>query len=251
MPENHLTGPLDESEYQLWANRYCSKQEAEIKDIPPPEGPRGHVRWAEKALERTELNARRRNMLDAPGDLQSLHDRASDLARQDTAETQRLIETKAPGDAKTAAQRLRRIRKQTPLTRELVYIYIQLELDQCVRLYTPVEEPGSRRPPVVEKPPGENIRPEPGLAAVCRDLAADIREERDEQRSWADEARDSRELVGEIEREVRAYPENRAKIEPDLNDAKRTLKEEEDELSNVEDTLDILATEARDQGCPR
>ena len=152
VPENHLTGPLDESEYQLWANRYCSKQEAEIKDIPPPEGPRGHVRWAEKALERTELNARRRNMLDAPGDLQSLHDRASDLARQDTAETQRLIETKAPGDAKTAAQRLRRIRKQTPLTRELVYIYIQLELDQCVRLYTPVEEPGSRRPPVVESP---------------------------------------------------------------------------------------------------
>ena len=111
--------------------------------------------------------------------------------------------------------------------RQLASIYSKLELSECVRLVTP----------------------DAGDPAGCREIVSLTRDAAEERRSWAGEVRAEEEMVKEIEEEIRAYPENRAAAQADLDSSRRLVKEAEREVEKAERDLEQLEADARDGGC--
>jgi hypothetical protein len=113
--------------------------------------------------------------------------------------------------------------------RQLASVYSELNLAECVRLYTP----------------------DAGDPQACRDIEWLIRDAHQERRSWADEVRGEGKIVEEIEKEVRAHPENRAAAQADLQSSKRLVEEARREVTTAERDIERLEEEAVGAGCAR
>ena len=110
---------------------------------------------------------------------------------------------------------------------QLASVYGKLELSECVRLVTP----------------------DAGDPAACREIVSLTRDAHAERRSWAEEVRAEEEIVDEIEKEIRAYPESRAAALADLDSSRRLVKEAEREVERAQREVRRLEADIRDTGC--
>ena len=87
--------------------------------------------------------------------------------------------------------------------------------------------------------------------STCRGLEQEKRELRGDLTMWTRETRDGQKLVDELEEEVRSYPEDRSKIEPDLRSSRRDLLDSKREVASIQRELKEVEGDGREEGCGR
>ena len=237
--------PLTASEYRKQANALCVKEYEELQQIPKPQssdGFDGFIHYLEQAYEPGRQYTEGAEALQPPPALKPLHERGLRLAREGDEASASLIKRMKTSDDPSATYaaaegEFSRLRRQRDT------VISQLELNGCVRIQAKADAEAR-----ADGGADGDSRGNPDSAG-CRDIEATGRELRGDASSAASEVRAERRTVEGLEDEVRTYPENRAKIEPDLSSSRRTLKENQRELGKARRELKSLEADARRAGC--
>jgi hypothetical protein len=199
------------SEYRQLQGKICRQQRGALAQVRGPRTPGEFAGHLEALVRINRTYVDRAEGILPPRGLEPLHRRYIAVDRKALSETERLIkQVRASADPETTVNRWPK--HVAPLMRESQSVGSRMGLDECQLALLPLSDRDQPEP-----------EPEPEAAdpSTCRDLEGEKLAERKELTEWVRDARKYQEPVDELEEELRSYPEDRPKIEPDLRSARR------------------------------
>ncbi len=205
--------------------------------MPPPRRREDLARSFGVTSDRIYSYADRIEALKPPPHLEALHARLGTLHDRDRQIANDLTDALRKSDDPPRTM-TRFIRANLAHSRELAGVLTKLGLKTCARLALPPGAVGSERPQRRER----DFDPCPDI----EETMGDMEKSRD---GWARLARRGTQLIDTLERQTRIYPEERAKIAPDLRSSRRRMEEVQLKLQEAERRVQVLHEEARAEGC--